>query len=407
MPPAGILSMHQPADNLGQALERSAGRRKRRYVWGFLILTAAVVLLGAGLTWRHISAQAKLNAAPAAAPAVPVTVGQVTRRDVPVYLDALGTVQALNTIAIRTQVDGKLQSVNFTEGQEVKRGDVLAQIDPRPFQATLDQAIAKKAQDQAQLVAAEKDLARFKTLVARNFESQQNVDKQQATVDQLKATINADQAAIEGAQTQLSYATITAPITGRVGFRQVDPGNIVHANDPTPLTVLTQIRPCVVVFTLPQKNLMDVREAMLRGPVPVAAFDQDGTKQISSGELLLIDNQIDQATSTIRLKAQFGNEDDRLWPGEFVRARLLAETRSNVLTLPTVAVQRGPQGLYTWVVKADNTVEQRPIEATTVDNDVTIVTKGVADGERVVVNGQYRLQPGSRVTPKPAEAAGT
>ncbi len=394
--------MHQPADSV-KGLERSGGRRKRRLGWVLLVLGGIALVGASGLTWRHISTKGKQTAAPP--PPLPVTVAAVTRGDVPIYFDALGTVQALNTIAIRTQVDGKLQAVNFTEGQEVHQGDVLAQIDPRPFQATLDQAIAKKAQDQAQLIAAEKDLARFKTLVARNFESQQNVDKQQALVDQLKATLEADQAAIEGAQTQLSYATIIAPITGLVGFRQIDAGNVVHASDPMPLTVLTQVRPCVVVFTLPQKNLTDVREAMLKGAVPVLAFDQDGVRQLADGELLLIDNQIDQSTSTIRLKARFPNDDNRLWPGEFVRARLLAQTRTNVITLPTVAVQRGPRGLYTWVVKADNTVEQRPIEATAVDNDVSIATKGVNEGERVVVNGQYRLQPGTRVDPKPAAAA--
>ncbi len=394
--------MHQPADSLAQRLEKSPRGRKRTFAWILVLLVGIGVLVGAGFAWRHMSGQGKQMAA-APPPPVPVTTAVVSLRDVPIYFDALGTVQALNTVAIRTQVDGKLQTVNFTEGQEVKKGDLLAQIDPRPFQATLDQAVAKKAQDQAQLIAAEKDLARFKALVLRNFESQQNVDKQQALVDQLKATINADQAAIEGAETQLSYATITAPLTGRVGFRQVDAGNIVHASDPTPLTVLTQIKPCVVVFTLPQKNLSDVREAMLAGVVPVLAFDQDGAKQLASGELLLIDNQIDQSTSTIRLKARFANEDDRLWPGEFVRARLLAETRRNAVTVPTVALQRGPQGLYVWIVKPDNTAEQRPVDAITVDNDVAIVTKGANAGERVVVNGQYRLQPGSRVNPKPLE----
>lgn len=400
--------MHQPADSLhAERLEPGASRPRRRFRTLAVLLLGILVVLGAGVTWRHVSVQAKQTTA-APPPPVPVTVAQVTRKDVPVYFDALGTVQALNTIAIRTQVDGKLQAVNFTEGQAVHQGETLAEIDPRPFKANLDQAMAKKAQDEAQLVSAEKDLVRFKTLVARNFESQQNVDQQQAKVDQLKATIEADQGAIEYAQTQLSYATITAPISGRVGFRQVDAGNIVHAADPTPLTVLTQIRPAVVVFTLPQKNLADVREAMLKGSVPVLAFDQDGTKQLASGTLLLIDNQIDQSTSTIRLKASFPNEDDRLWPGEFVRARLLAETRPKVVTLPTVAVQRGPRGIYTWVVKSDDTVEQRPIQITTVDTDVTIVTDGLAEGERVVVNGQSRLQSGTHVKPnvKPGDAAG-
>jgi multidrug efflux system membrane fusion protein len=383
----------------------SAGRRKRRLFW--LTVAGAVVLAvsGAVVTWRHMSAQAQQAAAKQPPPPLPVTVARVVRKDVAVYLEALGTVQALNTIAIRTQVDGKLQSVNYIEGQEVRQGDTLAIIDPRPFQAALDQAVAKKAQDQAMLVAAEKDLVRFKTLVARHFETQQNVDTQQAKVDQLKASIDADQAAIEGAQTQFSYTTITAPIDGKVGFRQVDSGNIVHASDATPLTVLTQVRPSVAVFTLPQKNLTDIYEATLRGPVQVLAYDQDNVRQLASGVLLLIDNQIDQTTSTIRLKAKFPNDDSRLWPGQFVRVRILAETSKGAVTIPTAAVQRGPLGQYTWVVKDNDTVEQRPVETTMISTDISIATKGLSEGERVVINGQYRLQQGTRVDAKsPASA---
>jgi multidrug efflux system membrane fusion protein len=383
----------------------SAGRRKRRLFW--LTVAGAVVLAvsGAVVTWRHMSAQAQQAAAKQPPPPLPVTVARVVRKDVAVYLEALGTVQALNTIAIRTQVDGKLQSVNYIEGQEVRQGDTLAIIDPRPFQAALDQAVAKKAQDQAMLVAAEKDLVRFKTLVARHFETQQNVDTQQAKVDQLKASIDADQAAIEGAQTQFSYTTITAPIDGKVGFRQVDAGNIVHASDATPLTVLTQVRPSVAVFTLPQKNLTDIYEATLRGPVQVLAYDQDNVRQLASGVLLLIDNQIDQTTSTIRLKAKFPNDDSRLWPGQFVRVRILAETSKGAVTIPTAAVQRGPLGQYTWVVKDNDTVEQRPVETTMISTDISIATKGLSEGERVVINGQYRLQQGTRVDAKsPASA---
>jgi multidrug efflux system membrane fusion protein len=314
-------------------------------------------------------------------------------------------VQASNTVSVHSQIDGKLQSVAFVEGQEVHKGDTLAVIDPRALQAALDQAVAKKAQDQAQLIAAQKDLDRFKTLVAKAAGTQQNVDQQQGKVDQLKATVDADEAAIESAQTQLSYTTITAPIDGRVGFRQVDAGNIIHANDVNPLTVLTQIRPSIATFTLPQKNLADVRDAMLRGPVQVIAMDQDNTRQLAQGELLLVDNQIDQTTSTIRLKARFANEDDRLWPGEFVRLRVHADTRAGAVTIPSTALQRGPQGLYAWVIKSDNTAEQRPIEAVPIDSDITIVTKGLTAGEQVVVNGQYRLQAGTRVETTTNEAS--
>jgi membrane fusion protein, multidrug efflux system len=352
--------------------------------------------------WRHGSSQA----AQSAAPSIPVSVTAATQRDVPIYYDALGTVQALNTVAIRAQVNGQIISIDFRQGQEVRKGDVLAKIDPAVFKSALDQAASKKSEDEALLVDAEKDLARFNTLVLKNFETHQNLDAQQAKVDQTKATIDADQAAIEAAQTQLNYATITAPIDGVVGFRQVDIGNIIHTNDVNPLTVLTQIKPCTVVFTLPQSDLGPVREAMLQGSVSVLAFDQNDKEQLAEGKLLLINNQIDQTTSTIQLKAEFPNDDERLWPGEFLRIRILITTRKDVVTIPPVAVQRGPNGLYTWVVKPDNTVDQRAIETTPVDNELAIVTKGIAAGEQVVVNGQYRLDVGSHVDAKTQSAGG-
>jgi multidrug efflux system membrane fusion protein len=377
-------------------------RIARRLSWTagvFVIVVIATVLF-----WRRDHQDARAAIRP---PPIPVTVSTVGQHDVPIFRDALGTIQALNTVAIRSQIDGKLQSINFVEGQEVKAGDTLAVIDPRALRAALDQAVAKKAQDQAQLIAAEKDLARFKSLAVKDYATQQSVDQQQGKVDQLKASIEADVGAIESAQTQLSYTTITAPIGGRVGFRQVDAGNIIHANDPNPLTVLTQTRPSTAVFTLPQKDLGDVREAMLRGIVTVLAFDQNNTHQLGAGKLLLIDNEIDQTTSTIRLKAEFPNADDRLWPGEFVHLRIQVDTRRDAVTFPAVAMQRAPQGLYTWVVKPDDTAEQRPIEAATVDNDTAIATKGLVVGERVVVNGQYRLQAGAHVEAKTVAADNT
>ncbi len=330
-------------------------------------------------------------------PKVPVTVTEAAQRDVPIYYDALGTVQAFNTVAIRAQVTGQIVSINFRQGQDVHKGDVLAKIDPAPFKANLDQAVAKKGEDQAQLIDAEKDLQRFTTLVKKDFETQQNVDLQQAKVDQLKATIDADQGAIEASQTQLDFATIVAPIDGVVGFRQIDLGNIIHPTDANPLTVLTQIKPSQVIFTLPQSDLGPVREAMLHGGVSVLAFDQNDKEQLAEGQLLLIDNQIDQTTSTIRLKAEFPNNDERLWPGEFVRIRILITTQKDAVTLPSVAVQRGPDGTYVWVVKQDNTVEQRPITTQTVSEDLAIATKGLAAGERVVLNGQSRLDVGTHV----------
>jgi multidrug efflux system membrane fusion protein len=372
---------------------RITGRDSRQIF--FIVAGIAFASLAAAIIfWRHTTSQA---AQPPARPSVLVTVTEAAVHDVPIYSHALGTVQALNTVAIRAQVNGQIVSINFRQGQEVHQGDVLAKIDPAPLKAALDQAIAKKSQDEAQMIAAQKDLARFKALALKSFETQQNVDLQQAKVDTTKATIDADQAAIEAAQTQLDYATITAPIDGVVGFRQIDVGNIIHTTDVNPLTVLTQIKPTTVICTLPQSYLGLVREAMLRGEVRVLAFDQDGKNQLADGKLLLINNQIDQTTSTIQLKAEFPNDDQRLWPGEFVRVQLLITTRKNVVTIPAVALQRGPEGYYVWVVKADETVEQRPIEAFQADEDVVIATKGLNAGETVVLDGQSRLDVGTHV----------
>jgi multidrug efflux system membrane fusion protein len=298
-----------------------------------------------------------------------------------------------------------LTAVNFEEGQEVRQGDVLIEIDPRPLQAALDQAVAKKAEDEAQLAAAEKDLARYRVLLQRQTVPQQTVDQQQAKVDQLKATLKADEAAIDATRVQRGYATIVAPTDGRVGLRQIDPGNIIHASDPNPVTIVTLIRPAAVTFTLPQKNLFDVREAMLRGPVNTIALDQDDSQELAQGELRYVDNQIDQTTSTIHLKARFANNDERLWPGEFVRIRTLVDTRRNAITIPSPALQRGPQGFYVWVVRPGETAEPRVIDAMPIDDNVTIVTKGLLPGERIVVNGQSRLEAGARVEARSSEVA--
>jgi len=373
--------------------------RKSRLIFFSVAGLAAVALAAAMLVWRH----GKTTQAAAPAP-VPVTVAAATQHDVPIYYDALGTAQAFNTVAIRAQVTGQLVSIDFRQGQDVSKGDVLAKIDPAPFQAALDQNVAKRSEDEAQLIDAQKDLARFTILAKRDFETQQNVDLQQAKVDQLKATIDADQAAIEATQTQLNFATITAPIDGVVGFRQVDIGNIIHTTDPNPLTVLTQVKPCVVIFTLPQGDLGPVRESMLHGTVAVLAYDQNDKEQLAQGRLLLIDIQIDQSTSTMRLKAEFPNENERLWPGEFVHIRILITTQKDAVTIPPVAVQRGPDGFYVWVIKPDNTAEQRAIDAQIVSDDTAIAAKGLSPGERVVVNGQSRLDVGSHVEIRPSSA---
>jgi multidrug efflux system membrane fusion protein len=383
------------------------GRMSRRAVV-IAATVAAFAVLGLGY-WYWSQGPDPAHAARTTRVAVPVSVATASRQDVPIYLTGLGTVQALFTVAIHAQVDGKLQDVFFKEGQRVKRGDVLAKIDPRLYQAALDQAKAHKAQDEAALIAAVKDLERFRTLVAKNAETQQNLDLQQAKVDQSKASIDADDAAIETAQTNLDYTNIVATNDGRMGVRMVDPGNIVHASDQAAIAILTQTEPITVTFTLPAQNLDDVRDAMARGTVAVAAYDRNNARLLSSGTLTTIDNLIDPTTATFRLKATFTNDDEKLWPGEFVNARLLVDTRKDVVVIPPLAVQRGPHGLFAWVVKQDNTVEPRPIQTSATSGDSTIVTSGVNDGERVVTDGQYKLQTNSLVTitaPSAAAAPG-
>jgi membrane fusion protein, multidrug efflux system len=374
-----------------------AGRSRRRFA---LLAALCAVVAAAGLGyWAWTTGPNAAQAArKPARQAVLVSVGTVAQQNVPIYLTGLGTVQALYTVAIHSQVDGKLQDVFFKEGQRVKKGDVLAEIDPRLYQAALDQAKAHKAMDEASLIAAQKDLVRFKTLVLKNAETQQNLDLQQAKVDQTIASIDADVAAIETAQTNLDYTNIVAPTDGRMGVRMVDPGNIVHASDQGAIAVLTQTEPTAVLFTLPAQTLDDVRAAMARGSVEVAAFDRDNVHLLSTGTLSTIDNLIDQSTATYRLKAMFANNDEKLWPGEFVNARLLVQIDQGVEVVPPVAVQRGPHGLFAWVVKPDNTVEPRAIQIGTTTGNNTIVTSGVKAGERVVTDGQYKLQTGASVT---------
>ena len=343
--------------NAGEGAPASRNRRVATATCLGLVLTAAAAY------WYWAQGPAPASARPPARAAVPVSIAVADRQDVPIYLTGLGTVQASFTVGIHSQVDGKLQEVLFTEGQQVKKGDVLAKIDPRLFQAALDQAKAKKAQDVAQFTSASKDLERSNTLVKSNITSQQIVDQQQGKVDQPRAMIDADEAMIQTAQTNLDYTTITAPNDGRMGVRLVDPGNIVHANDQGSIATLVLTRPSAVLFTLPARALDDVRAAMARGPVEVIAFDQDNRHALATGTLLLVDNTIDQATATIRLKAMFPNEDDKLWPGEFVNARVLLETHSNAVVVPSAAVQLGPEGLFVWTVTANSRAEPRPIRS--------------------------------------------
>jgi len=368
--------------------------KPKRVLRAVLIAASLAAAFGAIVLYFHLASEARpvRAATTASRPAIPVRVATVVRRDMPVYVTGLGSVQASFTIAIHSQVDGIMQEVMFTEGTKVRKGDVLARIDPRLYQAALDQAKAKRMQDAALLVSAVKDLQRSTELVARDVATRQLVDQQQARVDQLKATIAADEAAIETAHTQLDYTAIRAPSDGRVGVRQVDPGNLVHASDARPIATLVLAQPAAVLFTLPMQHLYDVRDALARGPVEVTALDQHNARTLSTGTLLLIDNIIDQATATIRLKAMFPNTDDNLWPGQFVNARVRVETRANALVMPTTAVQRGAQGLFAWVVSETNTALARPVKLGPASGDQTIVTQGLDPGDRVVTDGQYKLQ---------------
>jgi multidrug efflux system membrane fusion protein len=390
--------------NSSIAAARPAQARRLRHVLSGLVLIAVI---GGGYAGWHSRFVINSRAAPLPAPppAVPAQVSPAERRDVPVYLTGLGTVQAFNTVTVKTRVDGELTKVAFTEGQDVKAGDLLAQIDPRPFQATLDQAVAKKAQDEAQLANAKVDLQRFTNLAARDYATHQQLDTQRALVAQLEAQIKGDQAAIDSAQTQLDYTTITAPLNGRTGVRLVDQGNIVHATDATGLVVVTQLEPISVIFTLPEDDLTKVKAAMAAGPVPIIAASRDGKQRLAEGTLALVDNEIDPSTGTIRLKGTFPNKDGALWPGEFINVRLLAQTDRNVVTVPSSALQRGPEGYYAYVLKSDQTVEMRRLEVGQIASGVAVVDGGVSEGEQIVTSGQYRLQPGARVEVESADAS--
>lgn len=373
----------------------SAGNHTRKWIGAGVLLALAVAAAVAGS--RYGSEASKGASHLAASPGIPVQVASAVRADVPVYLSGIGTVQAFNTVTVRAQVDGQLQQVLFSEGQQVKKGDLLAVIDPRPFQAALDQATAKIQQDKANLDNARIILARFQKLASQSFETQAALDTQTSTVAQLVAQIAQDEAAKEAAATQLSFTQLRAPLDGRTGIRLVDQGNIVHATDSTGLVVITQTQPISVISTLAQEALPVLRAAQKMGPVSVTAFTNNGATNLGSGTLLLIDNEIDQSNGTLRLKSTFPNKDELLWPGQFVEIRLQQQIAKNALTVPSSAVQRGPQGFYVYVVTPDNLVETRSVKIGQIASGQAIVDSGVSEGERVVTSGPYRLEPGVKV----------
>ena len=349
---------------------------------------------------------AKPQASPvAAAPAATVSVAPAKRADYPVYISGLGQVQAENTVTVRSRVDGQIVKIAFAEGQMVKAGDLLAQIDPRPFQAALDQAKAKQAQDQATLANSKLDLQRYATLAKQSFATQQQLDTQNALVNQLIAQEAADAAAISAAQVQLDYATIVAPIGGRVGFRLIDDGNMVSAAQQTGIVSIAQIEPIAVNFTAPQDDLPQIAAALAEGAPPIDALTSDGLKTIATGKLTVVDNQVDVATGSIHLKGEFANLDHALWPGQAIQTRLRVAVDKDALTIPDVAVQRGPDGLFVYVVDANDHAAPRPVTLSQEDADVAVVAKGLSEGERVVTAGLFGLQPGARVIVE-ASAAG-
>ena len=338
-------------------------------------------------------------------PAVIVVAGQVESRDTPIYLDGIGTVQAYNTVTLHTQVNGVLQKVAFREGQSVKAGDLLAVVDPRPYQAQLDQAKAKKAEDEAQLSNATVTYGRNFTLLQKGLIDQQTVDTEKASVDQFQATVQADEAAIEQSAVQLGFCNIVSPIDGRTGIRLVDQGNLVQTSDAGGIVVVTQLKPISIVFTLPQQDWPQIQRLMSAGARLAVLAMGDAPAPLDRGALEVVDNEIDPATGTIRLKATFPNARLALWPGQFVNVRLLVETRKGGLVVPSSVIQRGPQGSYAFVIQADSTVKAAPVQVAQIDAGYALIDKGLSAGDWVVVDGQYKLQDGSKVAPAPPPAA--
>jgi multidrug efflux system membrane fusion protein len=367
-----------------------------------IILTAllvAVLAIGGGLAAMDVfsleRAKARTSTTP---PAVPVVAGTVAQHDVPIYLRGVGTVIAYNTVVVRSQIQGQIVSINFTEGHSVHTLDLLAQIDPKPYQAQLDQVTAARDRDAAQLKNAQANLDRYTQLGAKGWATPQLVETQTAQVDQLKSAIKGDEALIEAAQVQLGYARLTSPIDGVTGIRQIDVGNIIHPTDLNGLVVVTQLQPISVIFTLPETDLPQIQAQLAKGPLTVQAFSQDNTIKLDEGKLDFIDNEILQTTGSVRFKAEFPNPAHRLWPGELINVWLLLDTRQGGLTVSASAVQQGPQGAYVYVIDAQGAVAPRPVKVAQVSGGQALIDSGLSANEQVVVDGQYKLTLGTRVT---------
>jgi multidrug efflux system membrane fusion protein len=386
--------LNETAKLAGDRVVRVASRARRRTV----SITITMLIIG-GLGYIGWISLQQRQATDRGRPDLPVPVLAATPRiqDVPVYLDAVGAVRALNTVTVRSQVDGKLIAVNFTEGQDVKKGDVLGEIDPVLFKAQYDQAVAKKAQDEAQLANQRLDLARYQQLSASNAGSKQQYDTQRAVVAQQEALVNADQAAIDNAQAMLGYTKIIAPLSGRAGLRQVDQGNIIHAADVTGLVIITQLQPIAVQFSLPQQQIVRTNAAAAKGALTVDVFGNDGTTVIDSGTLKGIDNQVDPTTGTLKLKAEFPNANFQLWPGQFVNVRLKVDTLSQAVVVPTSAVQRGPAGTFSYVIGDGEIVTAKPVAVTQQNEHDAVIASGLSPSDRVVTTGFANLSDGAKV----------
>src|ERR1700731_3794172 len=379
---------------------------KKKVVIPAALLTAALAA-GGLFYFAHIRPLEKVKAAPAPPPAAPIVAGTVAQHDVPVYITGAGTVIAYNTDDVGAQIQGQIISINFTEGQTVHAGDLLAQIDPRPYQALIEQYTGGLERDQAQLKNAQANLTRYSQLGDKGWATPQLIETQQAQVGELQAAIKTDQALIDAAKVQLSYTRLTSPIDGTVGIRQIDVGNIISPSNTNGLVVVTQLHPISLIFTLPETVLPQIQQQQQKTKTPLAvlAYSQDDTTELDQGVLGLVNNEILQTTGSIQLKANFANKEHRLWPGQLVNARLLVDTRHNGLTVAASAVQQGPSGAYVYVINPNSTVESRPVKVAQITTGQALIDSGLKANEQVVVDGQYKLQPGTRVTKLEGQAA--